>query len=224
MANPITRVECLNAVDIFCDLSAEERADLGRRAPVRQFVAGSSIYAPQHGDDVMFMINEGQVQLYQLDKSGKMLTQAILEAGTLFGEMAALGQSMHANFAQALTPCTLCVMTTGDVHDLLLSDLRISNRLLQTVGKRLVDTQRQLSILTLKRVPSRLAWALRSLSRSGNTSKIVVTHAILASMIGANRETVTKLLNEFVDAGILKLYRGSILILNADALTALEDE
>jgi CRP-like cAMP-binding protein len=43
-------------------------------------------------------------------------------------------------------------------------------------------------------------------------------------MIGANRETVTKLLNEFVDSGILKLYRGSILILNADALTALEDE
>lgn len=229
------RVQCLNAADIFCDLSPAELGELARRAPVRQVEEKALIYTPDEPTEVMFFLNEGRVQLYQLGANGKTVTNAVLEAGMLFGEMALLGQTMNQHYAQAVSACVLCVMTTADVHRLLLSDVRISNRLVYSLGKRLLDTQRQLSMVTLKPVLNRVAWALLHLAEqaggqeAGQKARAVgaptlrTTHEVVASLVGATRETVTKILNEFEAQEWIRLGRGQIALVNAAALAALAE-
>jgi CRP/FNR family transcriptional regulator, cyclic AMP receptor protein len=217
------RVQCLSAADIFCDLSADEMAVLARRAPVRHVEPKTLIYTPLQPTEVMFFLNEGRVQLYQLGTDGRMLTSGLIQSGTLFGEMTLLGQTLHGHYAHAVTACVLCVMTVSDVHDLLLSDVRISNRLVYSLGQRLLDTQRQLSVITFKPVLHRVAWALLHLA-GHDMQGVQTTHETIASMVGATRETVTKALNDMEKQKWITLARGQIRLVDPAALTALADE
>jgi CRP-like cAMP-binding protein len=56
------------------------------------------------------------VRLSRYSASGKKLEFAILEAGTCFGEMPLLGESMRNAQADALEDCTLCVMACCCVY------------------------------------------------------------------------------------------------------------
>jgi CRP-like cAMP-binding protein len=216
------RIQCLQAADIFCDLAPEEMQALSRRAPIRYVEAKGMIYSPDERAEVMFFLNEGRVQLYQLSLDGKTLTNALLEAGTLFGEMSLLGHTMNRHYAQALTDCVVCVMTVNDVRELLLADVRISNRLVYSLGKRLFDTQQQLSMITLKPVLNRVAWALLHLA-GNETTTLHTTHETIASMVGATRETATKILNEMQANGMVALGRAQIGLLDLEALALLAE-
>src|SRR5258708_17320563 len=111
------QVQCLNAIEIFCDLSTEEIAAITKKAPVRYVEPKTIIYFPEQPGEVLFMLSSGQIQLYQLAPDGSIITNAILTAGTLFGEMALLGQSLRDNYALAVTSCVLCTMTVHHVQN-----------------------------------------------------------------------------------------------------------
>jgi len=217
-----SRLQCLSAVDIFQDLSSAEILALSSRAPVREVEAKALLYSPEHPLEVLFMINEGRVQVYSLSLDGRMITHAILEAGTLFGEMALMGQSLHGSYAQTLDPCTLCVMNVVDVRTLLLSDTRVAQRVLEVLGRRLLDVERRISILTFKLVPIRVISLLLHLSENGMSPEIRCTHEELASMVGANRETVTRVLNELRARNAIEVHRGRITILDPQQLLSIE--
>ena len=216
------QVQCLNAIEIFCDLSTEEIAAITKKAPVRYVEPKTIIYFPEQPGEVLFMLSEGQIQLYQLAPDGRIITNAILTPGTLFGEMALLGQSLRDNYALAVTSCVLCTMTVTDVKNILLADIRISNRFLEALGKRLLEVQRHFSVLTFKLMPNRVAWALLHLSNNGQNPEIRCTHETLASMVGANRETVTKILNDFQAENLVRLHRARLTIVDVPGLTELE--
>lgn len=219
-----SRVQCLSATDIFCDLSTEEIHALSQRAPVRRVEPKTLIYTPHELTETLFMLNEGQIQLYDLSAEGKVVTNALLQPGTLFGEMRLLGQTLNGQFAQAVTNCVLCVMTVTDVQQLLLADLRISNRLVALLARRLLNTQRHLAVVTLKSVPNRVAWALLYLSEQSGKEELHITHEMLASLVAANRETVTKILNEFRAKGWIALKRGRIQIVKDTELSIFAEQ
>src|SRR5258708_8444610 len=70
--------QCLNAIEIFCDLSTEEIAAITKKAPVRYVEPKTIIYFPEQPGEVLFMLSEGQIQLYQLAPDGRIITNAIL--------------------------------------------------------------------------------------------------------------------------------------------------
>jgi CRP/FNR family cyclic AMP-dependent transcriptional regulator len=222
-----SRFQCLSAVDIFRDLTHEELVPFFTRAPVKQVDAKTILYSPEDPSEVLYMVNEGRVQTYHLAPDGRMLTSGILEAGTLFGEMALLGQTLQGHYAEALTSCTLCVMDTETVRNLLLSDPRITYRILETLGKRLIEMQHHLSVLTYKHMPERVAALLTQIAkRSQNHEHYEArcTHETLASMVGANRETVTKILSDLRAQDIIQLHRGRIVVLDMQKLVAISGQ
>jgi CRP/FNR family transcriptional regulator, cyclic AMP receptor protein len=224
-----TRVKCLSAVEIFCDLTPEEIGAFIQRAPIKHVEAKTILYSPENPTEVLYMVNEGRVQTYHLAPDGGMLTSAILETGTLFGEMTLLGQTLQGHYAQTLTACTLCVMNAEDVHRLLLADARIAYRIIETLGKRLIEMQHHLSVLTYKHMPERVAALLvqiakRSQDREAQHYEARCTHETLASMVGANRETVTKILSDLRAQQIIELHRGRIVVLNMQKLVAIGAE
>lgn len=215
----------LKEVDIFCDLTQDDLTTLGNHAPMKRVDAETIFYTPDQSTEVLFILKEGRVRLYRLSADGKTLTTAILEAGTIFGEMALLGQGLHGSFAVAMTPCVLCLMSREDVKNLLLSDPRIAYRITETLGKRLVEAERRLSDFAFKRIPERIAAQLLHLaqeqrnwfSRTGKY-EVRLTHEELAEMTGTYRETVTKILNELQEQNLVQLHRGKIVLLDREGL------
>lgn len=202
--------------DLFRGLAPAEVAAMGALAPMRRVPAGTVFYAPDQPAEVLFILKEGRVRLYQLAPDGRALTIAVLEAGSVFGEMTMLGQALQETFAEALDPCLLCLMSRQDVQTLLFGDPRIALRIAEILGARLLDAHRQLSGFAFQRAPERLAALLLkrgrrpALALTGAALEVRHTHEELADMLGLQRETITKILNEWNARGIVSPGRGRI--------------
>ncbi|WP_322489011.1 Crp/Fnr family transcriptional regulator [Chloroflexus sp.] len=227
------KVHYLRTIDIFCDLDPSEIELLGRQTPMQRVPAGTVFFSPEQRAEVLFLLKEGRVRIYRLSPDGKVLTTAILEERTIFGEMTLLGQQLHSHYAEALTPCLLCLMSRDDVKRLLLSDPRIATRIVEILGQRLVSAEQRLSDFVFKNLPQRLASLLLQLSQapkprlfrpSSAQREISLTHEALAEMVGAYRETVTKILNELRGQGLIELRRGRIILLDEDGLRRLSEQ
>ena len=165
-----------------------------------------------------------------MSPDGRALTTAIINPGTIFGEMVIVGQQMHDSFAEALDEVVVCVMTRADVQRLLLGDQRIAARISETLGRRLSQLEQRLSDAIFKSVPERIAGTLTVLAAGrhplslGRGLQVSLTHEQLAALAGTSRETTTKILGEFADQGLLTLGRGKITLLDLDQLAKLAGE
>jgi len=146
---------------------------------------------------------------------------ATLGDGAVFGEMALVGQGMYNTFAEALEPCTLCVMTRRDVEWLLTRFPQVGLRLLEIMGQRLTEAHARLEGFAFKTIPARLAALLLQLQRARFVDGY--THQDFAELIGTYRETATQTLNEFKARGLIEIHRKRIEIRDAARLQKLSE-
>ncbi len=214
--------EFLKEIDIFRDLTPDDLAWLESTTVMTTVRKGRIIYHQEDTAEGLFLLKQGRVRLSRISPSGKRLELAILEPGTFFGEMPLLGEQMRNAEAEAVEDCTLCVMSQADIERLVLRNPQVALRMLAVLGRRLADCEARLEALAYRSVPARLAAALLQLGRPGTIEG--VTHQDLGDMVGAYRETITKVLDEWQAAGYVELGRRRIRILNRDGLGALLEE
>jgi CRP-like cAMP-binding protein len=87
-------IHLLSMVDILGPLSDEELEDLARRSPDTFLEQGDVLYTPKDGTERLFILKEGRVQCYEIDRGGEEITLSVVEGGNVFGEMALTGQSL----------------------------------------------------------------------------------------------------------------------------------
>jgi len=213
------KIGYLHSSELFRDLNENGMTELDRITSMTTCERGRIFYAPAETGEVLFLLKQGRVQIYRLSTEGKKLVIAILEPGTLFGEMALIGQGMYNTFAEAVEPCTLCAMSRRDVEMLLAKFPQVGLRLLEIMGTRLRDAEAQLDGFAFKSIPSRLAALLLKLQKGNLVEGL--THQDLAEMIGTYRETATQTLNDFKTQGLIAIQRKRIEIRDAPRLREL---
>ncbi len=213
----------LTTMDLFQDLSQEDREELERIMTTTTVRQGKIFYRPEETGEVIFLLKKGVVQLYRISPEGKKLVIYTLRDGSMFGEMSLLGQRMHNTFAEAITDCTICVMSRSDMERLVLSRPQVALRILEITGNRLRETEEQLEALAFKSIPARLAALLLRLAGDGH-EVVGLTHQDMAEMIGTYRETTTQTLNDMKADGIVAIGRRRISILDKDALRAIAEK
>ena len=87
----------------------------------------------------------------------------------------------------------------------------------QAVGQysSVLRTMQQIIFLSLEK---RLATFLLEESQRRKSDSFSATHEQIARYIGSSREVVTRMLNQFSSRGIVSLGRGTVTVLNPDAL------
>ncbi|MCB0196566.1 MAG: Crp/Fnr family transcriptional regulator [Anaerolineae bacterium] len=212
----------LKMVDIFQDLSKEEMQEMDRTTTMSTCRRGKIFYQPQDASEVLFILKKGRVQLYRLSPDGKKLIIGMIGPGSVFGEMAIVGQGMHNAFAEAADNCLLCVMSRSDVERLILSKPPVALRIMNVMAERLRKAEEQLEDIAFKSIPARLALLLLRLRDEQGSDHIYgFTHQDLAEAIGTYRETATQTLNEFKTNRLIEIGRKQIDILDADGLERL---
>lgn len=209
----------LTAQDIFKDLHKEEMEWLDKITLQITCEKGRIIYSPGQSGEVLYLLKKGTVELYRLSLDGRKLVTARLGEQTFFGEMSIWGQGMYDSFAEALTDCVLCAMSRSDIERLLLTKPIVGLRVLQVIGKRLLDANSTLEELAFKRLAARVAALLLRLSKEQGSSTVNgLTHHELAEMVGSTRETVTQVLNNLKAQGLVDIGRGHLCVLDAVGL------
>jgi CRP-like cAMP-binding protein len=210
----------LSKIDVFQDLAPQEVDQLDRQITMSTCEAGRVFYTPAEMGEALFLLKMGRVQLYRLSPEGKKLVVAVLDSGTIFGEMSLVGQGMHNTFAEAIDDCTLCVMSRPDVERLVHDKPQVGLRFMEAMALRLKATECMLEDLAFKGIPARLAGLLLELAPTHDDGVEIVgfTHQDLAERIGTYRETTTQVLNQFKDNGWIQISRKHIHLLNTEAL------
>jgi CRP/FNR family cyclic AMP-dependent transcriptional regulator len=220
---PIAKVEYLAETDIFRDLTPAEMAELERVTAMTTCRRGRVFYTPGRTGEALFILKRGRVNIYRIAPDGRKLITATIEPGTIFGEMSLIGQGMRGSFAEAAENCTLCLMSRADLEHLLDTHPRVALRLVEVLAARLAEAEARLETLAFKSVTARLAATLLQLAGDTGQEITGVTHQDIAEMVGAYRETTTRILNEFRGKGLIDLHRLRITIRDRDGLIGLAE-
>jgi CRP-like cAMP-binding protein len=217
--DPSSKIGYLQMVDIFQDLTEEEIEEIDRATTLTTGRRGKIFYMPEDTSEVLFLLKQGRVQLYRISPDGKKLIIDTVGPGTVFGEMALIGQGMHNTFAEATEDCVLCVMSREDVERMLLTKPRVALRIFEALGSRLRETETRLEEIAFKGIPARLASLLLQLAEDRDSDIISgMTHQDLGEQIGTYRETTTQTLNTFKAEGLINIGRKRIKILDREGL------
>ncbi|MCS7220165.1 MAG: Crp/Fnr family transcriptional regulator [Anaerolineae bacterium] len=219
----LDKLAYLQEMEIFQDLSPKEMAELDRITTVSSVEKGKVFYRPEEIGEVLFILKQGRVQLYRISPEGKKLVIATLGPGSIFGEMALIGQQMHNTFAEAIEDCQICVMSRTDLERLILNKPQIALRVLEITGRRLRAAEERLKDMAFKGIPARLASLLLRLAEEQGDVITGLTHQDLAESVGTYRETATQVLNDLKAQGIIDIGRKRITILNRQALRAIAE-
>ncbi len=205
--------------ELFRGLPVRDIAEIERITTLTTVPRGRVFYRPEDPGERLFLLQEGRVQLYRISPEGKKLVIATLGPGTLFGEMALLGQQMHNAFAEAIEDCSILVLNRTDLERLILNIPIVGRRILTLTHKRLRDAEARLEDMAFKSIPARLASLLLRLATEQDGRTITgLTHQDLAEMIGTYRETATQVLNDLKNDGLIEIGRKRIAILDLDRL------
>ncbi len=221
-------VELLSRVDIFESLSKEEireiLRDLLQRYAEINLSAGEVFYTPRQPDGKLFILTKGRVRLYKKEAS-REFTLEVVEAGTVFGEVAFTPHALRESYAEAMEPCVVFAMERAEVERLILEKPQVGIRIISLLSERLHYYETRMEDVTLKEVPARLASLILFLIesegvRSPGEIRIPTnyTHEHLGTMIGANREAVTRAFGRLQDEGALQIKRRLIYVDNVEAL------
>jgi CRP-like cAMP-binding protein len=206
----------LKGTELFQDFTPEQLEPFHHTIQMATCRAGHVFYRPGETGEVMFLLKEGAAQLYRLSPDGRKFVFAEVPASSIFGEMACIGQAMHECFAEATADSVICTLNRADVQRLILAYPRFALRLIETIGKRMIQAERQLEALAFKTVVPRLAEFLQREARGGLLEGL--SHQDIGERLGVHRETATYALNELKAAGIVEIGRRRIRVVDGQRL------
>lgn len=205
------------------DLTGQDRAAEAAidKLPKRNFKAGDTVYPTSSKGPVAAVVRSGRVNIVRTSASGNDLDVKTVEAGTVFGDMPMLGQSMLGARAVAADAARVSYISAGDFEKIVNSAPAVALNLAKNIGPRLVDAERRHEQSAFQPVTSRIASLLLNLS-GGSKDVTGHTHQEMAEKLGVYRETITNGIAELKADGLIKVGRKRITLQNVDALRKLE--
>ena len=208
------QIRLLTLVEIFEPLAREEIEKINWKHLNTSIERGEIFYTPMDLCETLFVLQKGRIRIYKATPEGREFTIAMVESGTVFGEMVLTGQRLRNAYAQAMEESEVSAMCRADVERLILDKPKVGLQLVHLLSDRLTTYETRLEDLGLKEVPARLASLIVLLIegegvRTSTGYKIPTryTHQQLGTMIGANREAVTRAFARLRDLGAVETRR-----------------
>jgi CRP/FNR family transcriptional regulator, cyclic AMP receptor protein len=228
---PLKELERLLArVDILEPLPPEEVERLASLSSSTRLEAGEAI-ALDEDQETLLLLASGRVRVHEPSAGGQDLTFSMIEVGTVVGQSGFAVRLSRALRVEALQPSTLLVLGWEDFEELVFRNPEVGVKTIRLLSERLAMSEGRLSDLIRKEVPARLAGLILGLSEHegvvmgegrGRISTRY-THQQLASMVGSNREAVTRAFGRLRKAGAVEIRDRHIYVTDADELERYAD-
>ena len=221
----------LSWVGFLEPLSEGQLGELARRITCGRIEAGEvlAVEPEEHGQRMLLLL-VGQAQVYETNPSGREFTFVVLEGGTFVGATGLVPRHPRELRIRALKPSVVCHLDRQDLAKLVRRNPEVGLRLAHLLGRQLVSMEGRLWDLAQKEVPARLASMILRLVETGGvvTPKgyrlpTRYTHQQLDTMIGAQREAVTRAFGELRRGGGVELRNRYIHVTDVDALERLAE-
>lgn len=206
---------------LFQRLTETQLGALEQYSRMRKYPKGSSIYLPTDLSDSAFLLAEGRVRMCATTPEGKQSILAFVEPGELFGELAIVDTNQREERAEAVLNSTVILLPGDQLRRLMEEAPGVALGVTKLIGLRRKRVERRLRSLLFRSNRERLSQLLIDLAEQyGNATTagielaIKLSHQDLASIIGATRETVTTVLGELQNEGLVRIERQKLTLLD----------
>ena len=161
-----------------------------------------NIYSQGMPAPTLFYIQEGGVRLTVRSKARSPAVTSILGTNDFFGELCLMGYALRTSTAEALADCVILAIPKGKMMTLLRENIKASNDLVGSLLSKMKNDQDHVADLLTCSAEQRLALVLLRLARldADGPSFVeipVLSHQVLAEMIGTTRSRVNFFMNRF---------------------------
>ena len=162
----------LAELELFEHVTAEDRASLAEFIDIRRLDAGETLFKTGEPGESLYIVRDGEVELFIRDTAGQKILLAIAGNGEVFGELALLDRGPRTATAMALTDTELLELDREDLlllfHKSPTAALRLlaamsqmtrkADELLRTRVSRNPNEEDEEKITALQRVADWISW------------------------------------------------------------------
>ena len=190
---------------------------------------GSTLFVEGHAARGVYVLCAGRAKLSITSAEGKQLIVRIAQPGDLLGVHATLTGHCYEATAQILAPCRVDFVSRKDLLGLLDRQKSSGLSLAIAISKEFTEFVEHARVLLLSASAAEklagllLAWgdSFGQPTPVGIHLQTLLTHEELGQMIGASRETVTRVLNALKRSQVIRAANDDLWIRNRAALAAL---
>jgi CRP/FNR family transcriptional regulator, cyclic AMP receptor protein len=214
----------------FCGLSPDVLRAFSAATHPSTYPGGALLFVEGQMPRGAFVLCSGKVKLSTTSREGKVLILRLAEAGEVLGLSAAISGTCYELTAETAGPCHVNFVEREALLRLMAKSGELGMHAAQALSREFQTMYRDIHELVLARSSAgKLARLLLSWSPGREPEKgaseirirAAATHEEMAQMIGASRETVTRLLSELKKKELIRLEGSTLVIRDRTALEAL---
>jgi CRP/FNR family cyclic AMP-dependent transcriptional regulator len=215
----------LHNFDWLRELSSAETAQLQKRSVCREYARGEMVFTPSSHPQSVYLLERGLVRIFRVSPSGSQTTFGYVNAGEIFGELAAFLDRPRESFAQAVQCSIVWRIAREALGKVIAAHPAIVAEVTKQVGTRLKRIESRVENLIFRDVRSRVACILLELAETfgraesrGVTIDLPLSQEELATLVGATRQSVNATLRELRQEGFVARDRQRFVLTRPEAL------
>ena len=210
---------------VFCNLSPVALERLSAITSASSYPKGATLFVEGQTARGVFVLCNGRVKLSTSSIDGKTLIVRIADPGEVLGLPATITGKPYELTADAVEPVQANFISRTDFLNFLRDHGEAALRVAQQLGETYHAAIAEMRSIGLahsageKLARFLLDWCASHGNGKGETSaKLTLTHEEIAQMIGASRETVTRLFTDFKKKQLLQVKGSTLILSNKEAL------
>ncbi len=204
----------LRRLDLFEGMSDADMERVGALLLERACRVGEDVVVRPSGDRI-YLLKSGRVRVMNGD-----IAVAVLGPGQLFGTSALFGAALTGQRVVALDDVVMCEAPVGQFLTAMAAHPRLAGKVVTLLARQLFELEQSVERVASDSVAERLADLLLRVARRERGAIEVrdLSEADLARMIGASRESVSRLIAAWERRGVLRAHARRIEIVDEGKL------
>lgn len=218
------RLEFLRSISLFADLSEEELFTILGDLHAREYQRDDIIFRQGDESREIYIVFQGKARIYKVSPAGNETSIAIFGEGDIIGEMAAIAPGPRSTTVKAVSKVILLSMSHDSfnhhlrtihrfslgMNQLLVQKLRWTASFAETVAQ--FDAAGRLLHILLQYNHLYGETVTNADGETHHVLKLSLNQTDLASMVGARREWINRILRDWRKRGLLEYDNGTLTI------------
>ncbi len=205
----------LEKIALFAGLSEADIDAVSSLAVTRNYPKNTLVMCEGDESDSLYIVLLGKVKVFLSDEEGKEITLNIQGEGEYFGELAMLDEAPRSASVMTTEVTKLAVISKKSFDECMKNNPDIAMKVMRGLARRLRELTENVRSLALMDVYGRVARLLLEMAEEKEGKKVIfqrLTQRDIASMVGASREMVSRILRDLSVGGYITIERKIITI------------
>lgn len=212
-----------DALPFWKDLTPDQQDYLVSSSSGKTFKKNQTIHSADTECIGMLLVTSGSLRVYMLSEEGKDITLYRIHAGEtcILSASCVLKSITFDVFIDAVEDCEVLQISAPSISAVMKQNIYVECYAYKMATERFSDVMWAMRQIFFMSFDKRLAIFLLDESSASHSDEIKMTHEQIARLMGDAREVVTRMLKYFSTEGYVELSRGTVKIINKNALKKL---